>query len=361
LERFGRQLELRAAKLDPLRTSDPDPATIQRALMPDECLVEFFVGENETLTFLATRHTIEVLPPVSHDEVQDSVIRLRQVWDRYRLGSGFVRRHEASLASTSAGLLSTVRSRLLDPVLSTLPDRIRRVVISPHAWLRGVPFHAMVDESWEIRYILSGSSLRSQTDFQRSGGEILIVGVSSEDAPGAEREALAVSRMYPGCTVLLGSSATRQAVRDHWTQADVIHVAAHGSLQVENPRLSGIHLWDGPWTVHDLQRVETRAKLTVLSSCRSGETVLWGTDHQVGLLPALFERGPRTAVLSLWPADDDATRVMMSAFHHELSQGRSVESALQSARRVVREVKPAPYYWAPFVQYGAEPTGGLVS
>ena len=150
-------------------------------------------------------------------------------------------------------------------------------------------------------------------------------------------------------------------MRERWSRADVIHVAAHGSIQVQDPRLSGIHLSDGTWTVHDLRAVTTRATLAVLSSCRSGETVLWGADHQVGLLPALFEQGPRTAVLSLWPADDEATRVLMSAFHHEVSQRRAVGDALRSARRVVREVQPAPYYWAPFVQYGVESRGGLAS
>ena len=362
VERYGRQLELRASRQDPHRGQDVDPTAIQAALGPDECLVEFFVGHRGILTFTVTFDAIEVLPPASMDEIRDTVIRLRQIWDRYRLGSEFVRRHEATLASTTTQLLDTVRAHLLDPILNALPNTVRRLVISPHAWLRGVPFHAMVEEPWEVRYALSGQSLLSEQPTSKgSQGDVLIVGVSSDDAPGAEREALAVSRMYPGCTVLLGKDATRKAVRERWGHADVIHVAAHGSLQVEDPRLSGIHLSDGTWTVHDLRTVATKAKLAVLSSCRSGETVLWGADHQVGLLPALFEQGSRTAILSLWPADDEATRVLMSAFHHEVSQRRSVADALRSARRVVREVKPAPYYWAPFVQYGAESRGGFNS
>jgi CHAT domain-containing protein len=125
--------------------------------------------------------------------------------------------------------------------------------------------------------------------------------------------------------------------------------------------MSGIHLSDGTWTVHDLRATTTKARLTVLSSCRSGDTVLWGADHQIGLLPALFEQGPRTAVLSLWPADDESTKILMSVFHHEIAQRRSVGDALRAARRVIREVKPAPYYWAPFVHYGAELRGGLSS
>ena len=362
VERYARRLELQASRQHAHLHQDPDPTAIQAALAADECLVEFFAGDRAVLTFVVTREGIESLPPVDVEEIRQTVLRLRQVWDRYRLGSSFVRRHEASLASTTTSLLESVRSSLLDPVLDTLAADVRGLVVSPHAWLRGIPFHAMVDEPWKVRYALSGQSLVSEAaSSQDRPADVLIVGVASNDAPEAEREAVAVARMYPGSTLLLGRDATRQAVREHWALADVIHVAAHGSIQIEDPRLSGIHLSDGTWTVHDLRATTTKARLAVLSSCRSGDTVLWGADHQVGLLPALFEQGSRTAVLSLWPADDESTKILMSVFHHEVARRRPVGDALRAARRVIREVKPAPYYWAPFVQYGAELRGGLSS
>ena len=359
VERYGRRLELLTSRQHVSR--DPDPTAIQEALAGDECLVEFFAGDRTVLTFVVTRGAIQTLPPLDADELRQMVLRLRQVWDRYRLGSGFVRRHEAALASTTAGLLEAVRSALVDPFLETLPGDIRTLVVSPHAWLRGIPFHAMVHEPLDVRYALSGQSLVSESGSEGHRGGVLVVGVASDDAPAAEREALAVARMHPGSTLLLGKDATRQAVRERWPSADVIHVAAHGTIQVDDPRMSGVHLSDGTWTVHDLRSTATKARLAVLSSCRSGDTVLWGADHQVGLLPALFEQGPRTAVLSLWPADDESTRILMSVFHHEIAQRRSVGDALRIARRVIREVKPAPYYWAPFVQYGAELRGGFSS
>lgn len=362
VERYARRLELQASRQHAHLDQDPDPSAIQAALAADECLVEFFAGDRTVMTFVVTRDGIESLPPVDAEEIRQTALRLRHVWDRYRLGSGFARRHEAALTSTTTSLLESVRSTLLDPILDILAGDVRGMVISPHAWLRGIPFHAMVDEPWKVRYALSGQSLVSEAaSSQDRPTDVLIVGVASDDAPEAEREALAVARMYPGSTLLLGRDATRQAVRERWAQADLIHMAAHGSIQIEDPRLSGIHLSDGTWTVHDLRATTTKARLAVLSSCRSGDTVLWGADHQIGLLPALFEQGSRTAVLSLWPADDESTRILMSVFHHEIAQRRSVGDALRAARRVIREVKPAPYYWAPFVQYGVELRGGLSS
>ncbi len=375
LERHGKRLELRAARQGGLRPYvEPDPTAIQRSLAAGEALLEFFVRDGEILTLVVSRDAIEVESSSRHfQETREAAIRLRQLWDRYRLGPGFTRRHEETLTSTAALLLARLRETLLDPVRSRFPSGTGRLIVSPHSWLRSAPFHIIADEEEQVRYTLSGQSLigggrdeagvgsragrGASADSRataRTGLPALIVGVASPDAPRAEVEARSVAREYPGNALLLGDDATPDAVRARWSDARLIHIAAHGGVQAADPRLSGLPLAGGTWSVHDMRAVETRADLVVLSSCQSGETVLWGSDHQVGLLPALFERGARAAIVSLWPADDETTGILMAAFHHELSSGWSFGEALQSARRVVRGVKPAPYYWAPFVLYGAE-------
>ena len=281
------------------------------------------------------------------------------------MGPDFIRRHEEVFTKTASLLLGQLRESLVDePALPYVPSGVSRLVVSPHSWIRGIPFHAMAGDEWDLRYALSGQSLVAGApggSTARAEGPALIVGVSSADAPRAEQEARAVAREHPGSTTLLGDEATHGAVRARWSDARIIHVAAHGGIHASDPRLSGLPLAGGTWSVHEMRTVETRADLVVLSSCQSGETVLWGNHHQIGLLPALFEGGARAAIVSLWPADDEATSVLMSVFHHELSSGQSFGEALQSARRVVRGVKPSPYYWAPFVLYGADRRGGTRS
>jgi tetratricopeptide (TPR) repeat protein len=365
LERHGKRLEIRVARRGGAGAyTEPDPVAIQAALASDEALLEFLVRDGELLTFVVSRGGMEVVAMSREfDEAREAAVRLRQIWERYRLGPGFIRRHEETLTATTSLLLDRLRDIVLDPARTRVPPGVRRLVVSPHAWLRSVPFHVLAGDEWDVRYALSGQSLAASSGSPggraaRANGRALVVGVATEDAPGAEREARAVAREHPRSTLLLGDQATPDAVRAHWPRARIIHVAAHGTLQTADPRLSGLPLAGGTWSVHDLREVETRADLVVLSSCQSGETVLWGSDHQIGLLPALFERGARSAIVSLWPADDDSTGILMSAFHHELSAGRGPGRALQSARRVVRGVKPAPYYWAPFVLYGADHRGG---
>lgn len=362
LERHGKRLEMRAARQGRLGTyAEPNPAAIQRALAEDEALLEFFVRDGEIVTLIVSRDTL-VATASSHrlEEARDAAIRLRQLWDRHRLGTSFIRRHEETLASTGTLLLGLLRETLLDATLPHVPSGIRRLVISPHAWLRSVPFHAMVGEEWDVRYALSGQSLVTGTSSAvraRAQGPALIVGVPSQDSPRAEQEARAVAREHPRSTLLLGDDATHEGLSTRWSDARIIHVAAHGGIQAQDPRLSGLPLAGGTWSVHEMRAVETHAELVVLSSCQSGETILWGTHHQIGLLPALFEGGARAAIVSLWPADDETASILMPAFHHELSSGRTFGEALRSARRVVRGIKPSPYYWAPFVLYGADRRG----
>ncbi len=361
LEQHTKRLEMRAGpRGHGVRDLKNEPRSIQRALAPDEVLVEYVARDTELLILLVSRNSIEVVQPGEPiDAARDAAQRLRQLWERYRVGSGFRSRHEESLAVTAGLLLGQLQESLLDPVLERLGPETRRLVVSPHSWLRAVPFHAFPRVSdpagpgWAVRYTLSGRGLTATTA-SRASGPPLIVGVSSPDAPRAELEARAVARAHTHHTLLLGEAATPSEVRARWSRSRLIHLAAHGALQADDPRLSGIPLAGGSWTVHELRSVTTRADLVVLSSCQSGETVLWTTDHQVGLLPALFESGARSAVVSLWPADDECTGMFMAAFHHEVASGQSLGEAIQSARKVIRTVKPSPYYWAPFVLYGAD-------
>ncbi|HEY6051941.1 MAG TPA: CHAT domain-containing protein, partial [Thermoanaerobaculia bacterium] len=326
LERHGKRLEMRAARQGGLGTyAEPSPAAIQQALADDEALLEFFVRDREIVTLIVSRRALEATASSHHfEESREAAIRLRQLWDRHRLGPGFNLRHEETFTKTAALLLGRLRETLLDAALPHVPSGIRRLVVSPHSWLRSIPFHAMAGDEWDVRYALSGQSLvagASGLSTTRANGPALIVGVSSADAPRAEQEARAVAREHPESTLLLGSDATHGAVRARWSDARIIHVAAHGGIQAADPRLSGFPLAGGTWSVHEMRAVETRADLVVLSSCQSGETVLWGNHHQIGLLPALFEGGARTAIVSLWPADDETASILMSAFHHELSSG----------------------------------------
>ena len=85
--------------------------------------------------------------------------------------------------------------------------------------------------------------------------------------PGAADEVRRLATAYPGAEVLRGAEATVATVLARTDGADVVHLAAHGRLRVDNPMFSALELADGPLTVHDIERLRAAPRVVVLASC----------------------------------------------------------------------------------------------
>jgi hypothetical protein len=62
------------------------------------------------------------------------------------------------------------------------------------------------------------------------------------------------------------------------------------------------------------------------------------------------------AVVSLWPVDDASTAVLMAKFYEHVGNGLTPASALARAKQDLRAARAHahPFYWAPFVSFGAD-------
>src|SRR5206468_5248117 len=65
------------------------------------------------------------------------------------------------------------------------------------------------------------------------------------------------------------------------------------------------------------------ADLVVLSACESGLGRYAGGEGYLGFTQALFVKGARTVVLSLWKVDDQATSLLMRRFYENLLAKRA--------------------------------------
>ena len=78
-----------------------------------------------------------------------------------------------------------------------------------------------------------------------------------------------------------------------------------------------------------------------------------GGDEFMGFKRAVFAAGARSALVSLWPVDDNATEMLMTGFHEAWKQGSRAKAAQASQVRMLKEPKWAhPYFWAPFTLVG---------
>lgn len=92
----------------------------------------------------------------------------------------------------------------------------------------------------------------------------------------------------------------------------------------------------------------TETDLAVLSACQTGLGENMGSEGVAGLQRSFSIAGVKQLIMSLWPVDDAATQLLMSAFYRNYAQSGSAEIALRAAQKTVKEKYPHPYYWAAF-------------
>jgi len=159
---------------------------------------------------------------------------------------------------------------------------------------------------------------------------------------------------------LLNSEFTVEHFRKQVTSGNyrMVHIASHAMFS-QRAEASFIMAYDDVLTIDELQnllrseRVQTNPiELLSLSACQTAE----GDDRApLGIAGAALRARAESALGSLWPVDDEATKTLMVRFYGPLTkQGFTKAQALQRAQVELLE-NPAyrhPFYWAPFILVG---------
>jgi CHAT domain-containing protein/tetratricopeptide (TPR) repeat protein len=283
---------------------------------------------------------------------------------------------------------------LLRPLESDLLG-LERIVIGPDGPLAFLPFEALVRagdrgpervlERWSVSYVPSATIrvlLAAERDAAgRRGRGVLALGdpaygVEAPPAaprawgpgtyrplPGTAAEARAVADLFPAAerTVLLGERATVAGLVGALGRADgrlaVLHVACHGLVDPERPRVAGLVLARGEvLTVDQVHRMRVPADLVVLSACGTGLGRVLHGEGATGLARGFLFAGASGVVVSDWAVSDEATRALVTSFcRRVLRDGLAPREALRAAKvEALRAGGPAshPAHWAAFVLWG---------
>lgn len=247
------------------------------------------------------------------------------------------------------------------------------LLIIPDRDLYALPFAALIDA--DGKYLIERHSLQvapsvgTVIELQKraesrvhTAPSAMVVGNPAFNGwapqlPGAELEAVTVFEELETATYAasakLGATATKAAVVEAMRGCDVIHLATHGTA--DGVLLSGATKAEGKLSMGEVQGLELRARLVVLSECNSfrGRST---ADGVVGIARAFVAAGALTLVASLWKVDDAATRELMERFYKRLLSGGvlgNVAAAMQAAMTsMIRDRHWSVYQWASFVVYG---------
>jgi tetratricopeptide (TPR) repeat protein/CHAT domain-containing protein len=257
--------------------------------------------------------------------------------------------------------------------------RSRRLLISPDAELRLIPWNTMLADPLdgpELVMLPTGRDIVRWSQVEPSEGVDVVTGVSRFGDPRPENEL--VFRDLPGVEIEV--AAVRDALKlpqiEHvpvtkaWLLATVnsprvLHLATHGYYQIdrytEDPMLrSGIALEnaneqaeDGRLTAKEAAGLNLRGtQLATLSACESGVGEANFADGLLGLQRSLEVAGARSVLLTLWPVDDLKTAEFMKAYYLRLTGGEGKAEALRRVQSEMKMKGEPQHYWAPFVLYG---------
>ena len=269
-------------------------------------------------------------------------------------------------------IIAPVADLLTEPEIIIVPDRFSYRV--PFAVLRDESAGKYLSEKYRIRIVPSLTTLRiiqeCPADYHSiSGalvvgdptvGEVLYKGRLTDITPlfCARKEAEMVGRLL-GVQPLLGSRATKQAVLQAIPSVSLIHLAAHGNAERGEIALSPQRATndipqeeDYLLTMSEIQGVQVRAKLVVLSCCHSGRGLV-KKEGVLGIARAFLASGARSVLVASWAIEDEATAKLMKHFYEHLVRGESASESLHQAVQWLRSNGfPEPSQWAPFVLMG---------
>ena len=292
---------------------------------------------------------------------------------------------QSTPATTSS--LRLLYHSIFEPISSLFKGD--EIVIVPDGPLHLTPFAAFLDESsrylsesFRIRIVPSLTSLKMFEDCAESyhikTGVLLVGDPCLEEVtnifgepilpqlPHAINEVKMISEIL-NTTPLTGRAATKEEVLKRITSVALVHIAAHGNSEHGEialaPKSTQKYISRAEYMKHhmlkiaDVQAVQLRARLVVLSCCHSGQGEI-KAEGVVGIARAFLGAGARSVLVSLWAIDDNATFEFMKFFYQSIRHGNSASVSLNRAMRSLRESEKFSdvKHWAPFVLIGDDVT-----
>ena len=319
-------------------------ADLRRAL-GSATLVEYgTLGDQLFAVVLGARRTTTVLLG-SAAEVRKQVDMLLFALRRLARPPG-VPAATAAARTSAQDVLRRLRALLFEPLGLAVDAPL---VVSPTGALRRVPWSALREAP--VSVVPAASFwVRTTSSAARSRTVLLVAG---PDLPGAAAEVSALLQEHQDAAFLLPPNSTISAVLEALTTAELVHMACHGRLRVDNPAFSGLQLQDGLLTLHELEMRNVAPKRLILAACESAVDTSYEGNEVLGFVSALMARGTDALIASVVVIPDAAAVPLMRELHGRLREGDTFGDALFSARSRLDRSDPRAFVnWCAFNAYG---------
>ena len=161
----------------------------------------------------------------------------------------------------------------------------------------------------------------------------------------------------------LDKDATESNFKSEITEKSIIHLAAHGMINNEDPLKSAVFLYpdefnDGVLYAYEIYGLSTPSSLIFLSACETGSGEIIGGEGMMSLERAFQYSGSKGILSSLWNVEDESIGLISEVFFQHLNNGSSIDVSTQKAKlKYLKDCLPDkahPYYWAS-IKYTGNP------
>jgi CHAT domain-containing protein/Tfp pilus assembly protein PilF len=348
-----------AIGLDPSAVIDP-PAL---ARAKNATILCYWLGPRRSLLWTVTPAGVDVatLPPEDDIDRDADAYRAELQAPRHSLASALGAKLYATLVAPAKIVPSSRVIILPDAHLNALSfETLIAPAPRPHYWIEDVT----VSYSPSLHLLATTPAWHGVRD-----ARVLVVG--NVPAEGREFPALARARdeiarvvrhfdlarrvVIEGITATPASYAAAKPDR-----FDFIHFTAHATASTRTPLDSSVILAPGAngfrLSGRDIVDVPLAAELVTVSSCNSAGRRSYAGEGLVGLAWAFMRAGAHRVVAAQWEVSDSATPQIMDRMYAAIGSGLEPAAALRQAKLALlrsNSVYERPFYWAPFVVYGA--------
>lgn len=352
------------------------PATLAQlqggVLRPGELLLDYYLGEDESLVFAVTAGSCRAysLPPSR--ELRSRLALFLDLVAGPRGGTAGAPDHGPAARRLAADLLGPCGADVAaagsvlvaaDGVLNRVPFELLPLPGAAGGEMLVDRALARVPSAGVLASLRAADAAAAPGAPARRGLVLLGVAGQAGDAalPGAAGEARRLEQRYRDVRSLAMAGPVADA---GWSSAvagaAVLHIPAHSEADDQRPWNSRIRVGTGPdgeerWLASaEIAAAAVDVPLAVLSGCSSAGGQALSGEGMLGLSGAFLAAGSRAVVASLWDVDDQAAAQLMDAFYRRLAEGMTVAAALAGARRELADdpATAAPRHWAAFVVVG---------
>ena len=319
-------LEERAAQVEQLRKVNPDLADVFAVSAVSLDTVKKSLNRNTLLVYSLPE---QGRSPLMLLFVSSDGVSIRQLSVNSLQLKELLKTFNATINSGNAQSQHTTLDLIATALELNAWPKVDAVYFVPSGQTHFIPWGAL-DVAFAVAVVPNGGWVVRTAHSPALKAHAVIIGDPEfggilPQLPGALAEAQSLARLYES-NALIGAWATESALRSKvGSNTDVLHFATHALFDPIYPLQSALILSDGtkatPLTAENLFAKPLKARLVILSACETGMGKIVSGDELLGLARSFYLGGASSILSSLWPVNDEATRIFMDTFHKQCRRG----------------------------------------